>query len=125
MWCRWIISFTLRPANLDRSLEDVLSHLIRSRLIQEPGVPVQRELIIAFFIAAVVAPASAQERPFIFSIGTESESKPAVRFDYDVGVGERVFQSDISNQPEQRIGLQASLGRSQPPRFAGRATLAI
>jgi hypothetical protein len=71
----------------------------------------QRDLIITFFIAATAVPALAQERPFIFSIVTESESKPAVRFDYDVGVGERAFQSDISNQPEQRIGVQASRGR--------------
>jgi len=34
-----------------------------------------------------------------------------LRFDYDVGVGERAFQSDTSNQPEQRIGLHASYGR--------------
>jgi hypothetical protein len=65
--------------------------------------PAQRDLIITFFIAAIAVPASAQGRPFIFSIVTESESKPAVRFDYDVGVGERAFQSDISNQPELRI----------------------
>ena len=39
------------------------------------------------------------------------EAKPALRFDYDVGVGERAFQSDIANQPEQRIGVQASQGR--------------
>src|SRR5262245_50033872 len=67
--------------------------------------------MIAFFTAATVVPGAAQERHFIFSIVTESESRPAVRFDYDVGVGERAFQSDISNQPEQRIGMQASHGR--------------
>ena len=37
--------------------------------------------------------------------------KPAARFDYEVGLGERAFQSDTSNQPEQRCGVQASLGR--------------
>jgi hypothetical protein len=93
----------------------------RSPLSKSLEVPVQRVLIIAFFIAATAAPASAQERPFIFSIVTESESKPAVRFDYDVGVGERAFQSDISNQPEQRIGVQASHGRLT---FLGRLGIA-
>jgi hypothetical protein len=67
-------------------------------------------LVVAFvFIAAL--PAAGQERPFLFSISTASESKPAVRFDYDVGVGEHAFQSDTANQPEQRIGVQASHGR--------------
>jgi hypothetical protein len=67
-------------------------------------------LIVVVLVAAVV-PAAAQERPFLFSVATSAETKPAVRFDYDIGVGERAFQSDISNQPEQRIGLQASHGR--------------
>src|SRR5262245_31220392 len=60
---------------------------------------------------AAALPAAAQERPFLFSITTETEAKPAVRFDYDVGVGERAFQSDTANQPEQRVGVQASYGR--------------
>jgi hypothetical protein len=62
-------------------------------------------------IVAAVAPASAQERPFLLSVAPASEAKPTVRFDYDVGIGERAFQSDTANQPEQRIGLQASHGR--------------
>ena len=40
-----------------------------------------------------------------------TKDEPTLRFDYDVGVGERAFQSDTSNQPEQRIGLHASYGR--------------
>jgi hypothetical protein len=66
--------------------------------------------IVAFLLAAA-APAAAQERPFLFSVSTTSEARPAVRFDYDVGIGERAFQSDISNQPEQRVGVHASYGR--------------
>ena len=65
---------------------------------------------IAVFLLAA-APAAAQERPFMFSIATATDTRPAVRFDYDVGVGERTFQSDVANQPEQRLGLQASVGR--------------
>ena len=56
-------------------------------------------------------PAVAQQRPFLFSVTTAEAPKPAVRFDYDVGVGERAFQSDTANQPEQRVGVQASRGR--------------
>ena len=40
-----------------------------------------------------------------------TKDEPTLRFDYDVGVGERAFQSDTSNQPEQRIGLHTSYGR--------------
>ncbi len=77
--------------------------------------------IIALIIAAAT-PAAAQERPFLFSISTvTSEDKPALRFDYDVGVGEQAFQSDTSTQPEQRIGVHASYGRLT---FLGRVGLA-
>ena len=55
--------------------------------------------------------AAAQERPFLFSVSTATNVQPAARLDYDVGVGERAFQSDVANQPEQRIGLQATYGR--------------
>jgi hypothetical protein len=67
-------------------------------------------LVVAFIVAAATS-AAAQERPFLFSVSTSSEDKPAARFDYDIGVGERAFQSDTENQPEQRIGVQASYGR--------------
>jgi len=57
--------------------------------------------------------AAAQDRPFLFSVttATADPSKASVRIDYDVGAGERAFQSDTSNQPEQRIGVQATRGR--------------
>lgn len=67
-------------------------------------------LIVALIVVSAV-PAAAQERPFLFSIATATDAKAAVRFDYDIGIGERAFQSDTSNQPEQRLGLQASRGR--------------
>jgi hypothetical protein len=74
-----------------------------------------RRCLAAVFIlpAALLAatPVSAQDRPFLFSVATTVDPKPAVRFDYDVGVGERAFQSDVSNRPEQRVGVQASYGR--------------
>ena len=67
--------------------------------------------VIAVLLVATVTPAAAQERPFLFSVATAPDGKPAVRLDYDVGVGERTFQSDTANQPEQRVGVQASYGR--------------
>ena len=66
---------------------------------------------IVAFTMALAPPVVAQERPFIFSVATAPDSKPAVRVDYDLGVGESAFQSDSSNQPEQRVGVQASRGR--------------
>ena len=63
-------------------------------------------------LAATAPPARAQDRPFLFSVTTSSDvTKNALRFDYDVGAGEHAFQSDSDNQPEQRVGIQATLGR--------------
>jgi hypothetical protein len=69
---------------------------------------------LAFVCSVLIlttVPAFAQDRPFLFLTTTAEETKPAARFDYEVGVGERTFQSDTSNQPEQRFGVQATLGR--------------
>lgn len=56
--------------------------------------------------------AHAQDRPFVFGIATSTEAEPRrARVDYEFGLGERAFQSSVANQPEQRIGLQASFGR--------------
>ena len=71
----------------------------------------RRVLAMSVVIVATSVPAVAQQRPFLFSVTTAEAPKPAVRFDYDVGVGERAFQSDTANQPEQRVGVQASRGR--------------
>ena len=67
-------------------------------------------LLVALIVGTATSVA-AQERPFLFSVTTPSQEKPAARFDYDVGVGEHAFQSDTANQPEQRLGVQASYGR--------------
>jgi hypothetical protein len=57
-------------------------------------------------------PADAQDRPFLFSVTTSRDpTPPALRVDYDVGAGERAFQSDTPNQPEQRIAVQVTGGR--------------
>jgi len=64
------------------------------------------------FICLTALAAQAQDRPFVFATTTASEiAKPQVLVDYDVGVGERAFHNDTENGLEQRIGVQASLGR--------------
>jgi len=57
--------------------------------------------------------AAAQDRPFLFSVSTATTdpAKTAIRVDFDIGAGERAFQSDTGNQPEQRVGIHASRGR--------------
>ena len=62
-------------------------------------------------VLAGAAGAAAQDRPFLFSVTTAVPDSKTVRIDYDVGAGERAFQSDTANQPEQRVGVQASYGR--------------
>ena len=66
--------------------------------------------IIAFALST--AAASAQDRPFVFSLTTAPDtSKSQIPVDYDLGVGEQTFQSSQENGPEQRVGVQASVGR--------------
>jgi hypothetical protein len=56
--------------------------------------------------------AAAQERPFVFSVTTAARAAaPQVRVDYEVGVGEQALHQQITNGPEQRLGLHAALGR--------------
>lgn len=70
-----------------------------------------RLILVSAFVVGMAVPATAQDRPFLFSTTTAEEVRPAARLDYDIGIGERAFQSDIANQPEQRIAVQASRGR--------------
>jgi hypothetical protein len=58
------------------------------------------------------AAAHAQDKPFVFSVTTAADiTRPQARVDFEVGVGERAFQSGSEYQPEQRVNVQASLGR--------------
>jgi hypothetical protein len=75
-----------------------------------------RSPLILLAAAIILGPgalqASAQDRPFVFSLTTaRAVVKPSVRLDYDVGVGERTFTADSASGPEQRVGVQASIGR--------------
>jgi hypothetical protein len=64
-------------------------------------------------LTCLIAPAAqGQDRPFVFSLTTARDtSKTQVSVSYDVGLGESTFQSAQTNGPEQRVGVQASLGR--------------
>jgi hypothetical protein len=82
-----------------------------------------RTTLLACVLLSATAPlAPGQDRPFVFSLMTAPEaSKPAVALVYDVGVGDTAFHSTQSNGPEQRVGIQASLGRWT---FVGRVGVA-
>jgi hypothetical protein len=55
--------------------------------------------------------AAAQDRPFLFSVSTPTDSSTSTfRLEYDVGAGEQMFQNSTS-QPEQRVAAQASWRR--------------
>ena len=70
-------------------------------------------IVVFLGILAIVSRANAQDRPFQFSLSAAPRVPPSpqTRVDYDIGLGEQTFHSDTSNAPEQRIGLQASIGR--------------
>lgn len=73
---------------------------------------VPARVLLVFGCLATSLPAHAQDRPFLFSVTTSRDpAAPALRVDYDVGVGERAFQSDTANQPEQRVAFQVTGGR--------------
>lgn len=74
------------------------------------------------FLVCAAAAARAQDKPFVYSIATATDAtRPHVRVDYELGVGERAFQSSSAYQPEQRVNVQASIGRLT---LIGRAGLA-
>ncbi len=63
-------------------------------------------------LCAAVPPARGQDRPFTFSLTTAPDpSKSHVSIDIDFGFGESAFRGPQNNGPEQRVGVQASLGR--------------
>lgn len=74
-----------------------------------------RSFASALFISLLLPGAAiAQDRPFIFSMATAAgpaATTPQLRVDYELGLGDRAFQQQASNGPEQRIGLHATKGR--------------
>jgi hypothetical protein len=78
------------------------------------GVTVTRRLVWTALVGLCGLPAvaTAQDRPFVFSLTTTSTaSTPQVRVDYEVGAGDQVFHQQTANGLEQRLGVQVSVGR--------------
>lgn len=68
--------------------------------------------IAVIALCSAPAAAAAQDRPFVFSLTAATDaSTPQVRVDYEVGVGDGALHQQTGNGPEQRLGIQASLGR--------------
>ena len=76
---------------------------------------VPRHLLPALFAFLLLpAAATAQDRPFIFTVATSpgtAAAAPRVRIDYELGLGDQAFHQQASNGPEQRFGVQATRGR--------------
>jgi hypothetical protein len=65
--------------------------------------------ILVFLVTSV---AFAQDRPFVFSVTTTGERANAQTLvDFQVGAGEQAFHSSAETGPEQRVGIQTTLGR--------------
>ena len=60
--------------------------------------------------AAQVKSVPVQDRQFLFSISTLPTEVPHATVHVDSGFGERAFDVTDSDRPEQRIGIQATLG---------------
>ncbi len=74
----------------------------------------RRQLIVpcALVFAMTAATTDAQDRPFVFTTTTSTDTtRTQARVDYEVGTADQAFQSDSGFQPEQRINVQATLGR--------------
>jgi hypothetical protein len=54
--------------------------------------------------------ASAQDRPFLFSVSTPERNDPRAAVHYDASFGERPFDLVDGDRPEQRFGVQAAFG---------------
>jgi hypothetical protein len=56
-------------------------------------------------------PVIAQDRPFLFSVSTTRSDSRRATVHYEMGMGEREFDLADGDQPEQRFGIQTSIGR--------------
>lgn len=67
--------------------------------------------IVAVGFCCFAVPASAQDKPFLFSVTTATDpARRAVRFEYEVGAGERALLGSGAGH-EQRVAIQAYHGR--------------
>jgi hypothetical protein len=71
-----------------------------------------QHVLVAVLFGCTPIPATAQDRPFLFSVTTATDrAARAVRLEYEVGAGERAFQGGTGPGHEQRIAIQAYRGR--------------
>jgi hypothetical protein len=72
---------------------------------------INRTVCGLMFVASLMCrPATAQDRPFLFSVSTPRTEDAHVTVHVDAGFGERPFDLVEGERPEQRFGVQASLG---------------
>ena len=63
-------------------------------------------------LALLTSPVLAQDRPFVFTLTTSDASSRSLVVHYDLGYGDRAFEVLADEgRLEQRLGLQATLGR--------------
>ena len=72
-------------------------------------------------VAAQERARTVQDRPFLFSVSTKPTEERRATVHADSAFGERAFDLTASDRPEQRFGIQATLGRLT---FLGRVGLA-
>src|SRR6185436_18517010 len=70
-----------------------------------------RLIALALVASCAGSRAAAQDRPFLFSVSTPSAERPHLTAHVDGGVGESPFDLVEGEQSEQRLGIQASLGK--------------
>jgi hypothetical protein len=68
-------------------------------------------LLVATRPAAAQSPDVSEDRPFIFSVSTPRTDTRHATVHLETGFGERAFDVDQGDRLEQRLGVQASLGR--------------
>jgi hypothetical protein len=68
-------------------------------------------LLVAMNASSLAAQSTTtQDRPFLFSISTPRTEKPHASVHVETSFGERPFDLTEGDRPEQRIGVQASIG---------------
>ena len=62
-------------------------------------------------LVLVSPPAGAQDRPFVFTLATGDATTRSLVVHYDLGYGDRAFEVRDENGLQQRLGVQATVGR--------------
>src|SRR5262245_47366819 len=95
---------------------------------KESSMNARRSMFVSLVLSATVVSGVAaqertvQDRPFLFSVSTMPDEGRHATVHLDSGFGERAFDLTASDRPEQRFGIQATLGHRLT--FLGRVGLA-